>query len=100
MLKSFAAGIQASTQKSSTVTVAAPTGGWNARDALGAMDPLDAVTLQNWWPGTNSVLLRKGYTNHATGLPGQVETLMVYNTSSSKISASNIKLFSRFMAVR
>lgn len=87
MLKSFAAGIQASTQKSSTVTVAAPTGGWNARDALGAMDPLDAVTLQNWWPGTNSVLLRKGYTNHATGLPGQVETLMVYNTSSSKMFA-------------
>ena len=43
-------------------SIAAPLGGWNARDALGAMDPLDAVTLQNWWPGTSSVILRFGQT--------------------------------------
>jgi hypothetical protein len=44
MLNSFAKAPRQ--QASQTVTVAAPIGGWNARDALGAMDPLDAVTLQ------------------------------------------------------
>ena len=63
-------------QASQTVTVAAPIGGWNARDALGAMDALDAVTLTNFWPGTNSVILRNGYTKHATGFPGTVDSLM------------------------
>lgn len=87
MLRSFAQGIQQQNQRSTTVTVAAPTGGWNARDALGAMDPLDAVTLQNWWPGTNSVILRNGYTEHATGLPDQVETLMVYASDTTKMFA-------------
>jgi hypothetical protein len=43
MLNSFAKAPRQ--QASQTVTVAAPIGGWNARDALGAMDPLDAVTL-------------------------------------------------------
>lgn len=70
-------------QSAQTVTVAAPIGGWNARDALGAMDPLDAVTLQNFWPGTNSVILRNGYTKHATGLPAQVQTLMAYSSGTS-----------------
>jgi hypothetical protein len=70
-------------QSAQTVTVAAPIGGWNARDALGAMDPLDAVTLQNFWPGTNSVILRNGYTKHATGLPAEVQTLMAYSSGTS-----------------
>jgi hypothetical protein len=87
MLRSFASATQQRSQKVTTVTVSAPTGGWNARDALGAMDPQDAVTLQNWWPGTNSVLLRNGYTEHATGLPGQVETLMVYSGANTEMYA-------------
>jgi hypothetical protein len=70
-------------QSAQTVTVAAPIGGWNARDALGAMDPLDAVTLTNFWPGTNSVILRNGYTKHATGLPAEVQTLMAYSSGTS-----------------
>jgi hypothetical protein len=78
-------------QSAQTITVAAPIGGWNARDALGAMDPLDAVTLQNFWPGTNSVILRNGYTKHATGLPGVVETLMAYSSgTSNKLFAASV----------
>jgi hypothetical protein len=78
-------------QAAQTVTVAAPIGGWNARDALGAMDPLDAVTLQNFWPGTNSVILRNGYTKHATGLPGQVQSLMAYNSgTANKLFAASV----------
>lgn len=73
------------TQKSSTVSVAAPVGGWNARDALGAMHRLDAVTLTNFWPGTNSVILRNGYSQHATGIVGQVETVMCYNSGIATV---------------
>lgn len=71
------------TQKSKGRTVAAPVGGWNARDALGSMGKLDAVTLQNWFPSTDSVKLRKGYSAHATGLPAQVNTLMAYSSGSA-----------------
>ena len=82
-------------QAAQTVTVAAPIGGWNARDALGAMDPLDAVTLQNFWPGTNSVILRNGYTKHATGLPAEVQTLMAYSsgTANKLFAVSDGKIY-------
>jgi hypothetical protein len=82
-------------QSAQTVTVAAPIGGWNARDALGAMDPLDAVTLTNFWPGTNSVILRSGYTKHATGLPAEVQTLMAYSsgTSNKLFAVSDGKIY-------
>jgi len=81
MLASF--GRAPSNQRSQTVSVAAPIGGWNARDALGAMDPLDAVTLTNFWPGTNSVILRNGYTKHATGITGTVQTILAYSSGTS-----------------
>jgi len=81
MLASF--GRAPSTQRSQTVSVAAPIGGWNARDALGAMEPLDAVTLTNFWPGTNSVILRNGYTKYATGITGTVESLFAYSSGTS-----------------
>jgi len=70
-------------QRSTTKSVAAPIGGWNARDALGAMGKLDAVTLQNWWPGTSDVLLRKGHTRYATGITGQVESLISYASGTA-----------------
>lgn len=65
------------------VSLAAPIGGWNARDALGAMGPLDAVYMTNFWPATSDVVLRNGYTKYATGLGAQVETLMEYSGASS-----------------
>lgn len=74
-------------QSSLSRSVAAPLGGWNARDALGEMDKLDAVTLENWWPGTSDVILRKGYTQYATGIGAQVETLIPY------VSGNTTKLF-------
>ncbi len=74
------------TQRSITRTIAAPVRGWNALDSLGDMDPLDAVTLTNFWPGTNSVLLRKGFTAHATSIPAQVESLMAYNAAVTSAS--------------
>lgn len=83
------------TQKSKIVSVAAPIGGWNARDALGDMDKGDAVTLQNFWPGTSSVLLRNGYTAHVTGITGQVETLMAYSggATNTLFGAAGTKIY-------
>ena len=95
MLSSFGTAISAQTQKSQTATVAAPTGGWNARDALGSMDPLDAVTLTNFWPGVNSVIVRNGYSKFATDIAGQIETLMTYSsgTANKLFAAATTKVY-------
>lgn len=61
----------------------APTGGWNARDSLGAMAPLDAPILTNWFPGTTECILRSGYTKYATGFSGQVESVLDYAGGAS-----------------
>jgi len=63
---------------SQPASLAAPVNGWNARDALGEMKPLDAVYLTNWFPATTDVVLRDGYTNYSTGMSGQLESLLVY----------------------
>lgn len=62
-----------------------PISGWNARDALAAMKPTDAVILNNWFPRTSYVEIRGGYSSHATGMTGNGKTLLVYN----KMSGSN-----------
>lgn len=64
------------------LTIPAPVGGLNARDSLADMPPTDAVTLDNWFPGTTSVDLRFGNDDHVTGLPADVESLMPYNAQS------------------
>lgn len=66
-------------QNSGVYSIQAPTGGWNARDSLAAMAPTDAVELLNYFPRTTECELRGGYTGHATGITGTVETLAVYN---------------------
>jgi len=61
-----------------TTSITAPTGGWNDRDAWGEMPPNDAITLTNFYPTPSDVMQRKGYTNFATGLPGQVNSVINY----------------------
>ena len=68
---------------SQPISLPAPVGGWNARDALPAMAPADAVILENWFPATTEVALRNGYAKHATGITGQVETLMAYSGAAT-----------------
>lgn len=70
-------------QPSRTESVPAPIGGLNARDALAAMPPNDAVTLDNFFPTTTTVNLRNGYTAWATGLPANVESLMPYQSATA-----------------
>jgi len=72
-----------------TASVAAPIGGWNARDSVAEMNPLDAVVLNNFFPTPSQIQLRKGYTQFATGITGQVDTLMQYSGgSTSKLFAA------------
>lgn len=62
-----------------TYTLPAPIGGWNAREALQAMKPEDAVVLDNIIPDAGRVRLRPGFLTWATGLADDhVESLMEY----------------------
>lgn len=71
-------------QVSKTVTLPSPVGGWNARDSLTAMGVADAVQLTNWFPLTTEVRVRAGCESWATGLGGQVESLMVYSSGTAE----------------
>lgn len=77
--------------RAQSISLPAPIQGWNARDSLAAMDPRDAVYLTNWWPSQTSVNVRDGYSNHETGLPDQVETLLVYAGATDKLFAISNK---------
>lgn len=64
-------------------TVPAPVGGWNARDALTAMEPTDAIQLDNFIPSDGGVRLREGFADHATGVGSNyVESLFTYSPPS------------------
>lgn len=67
-----------------TASVSSPIGGWNARDSIAEMPPLDAVVLDNLFPTPTDVQLRLGYTKSCTGIndglgnPLPVNSLMNY----------------------
>lgn len=69
----------------------APVGGWNARDALAAMKPTDAVYLRNWFPRPTDCKIRGGSDEHGTGMSGTLNTLAVYNAQNgtSKMFAAS-----------
>jgi hypothetical protein len=68
---------------SQPTSLPAPIGGWNARDSLTAMPPTDAPILTNWYPATTECVMRSGYSKWATGITGQVETLMAYSNGNT-----------------
>ena len=73
-----------------TMTLPAPVGGWNARDAVSEVSAVkttgqvaQALRLDNWVPELGGVRIRRGYSSHATSLSGNyVETLMEYSPGS------------------
>lgn len=77
------------------LSLSAPIRGWNTRDALDAMDPLDAVQLDNLFPDANGVSVRNGYQSYATGLGGPVQTLAEYYAGGTRkfLAAANGKIF-------
>jgi hypothetical protein len=78
-----------------TASIAAPIGGWNARDSVAEMNPLDAVVLQNWFPTPSDIVLRKGYSIQSSSITGQVNSLMNYAgpTSQKLFAVAGSKLY-------
>jgi hypothetical protein len=66
------------------VSIPSPGGGWNTRDSLDGMDPLDAVTLDNWFPDAGGGMnVRGGFVRFAGGMgAGPVETLAEFNSGA------------------
>lgn len=62
------------------VSIPAPIGGWNVRDPLPAMDPIFAPVLDNVFCLPSEVMIRKGYTKHAT-FTGTCGTIMDYDAA-------------------
>ena len=63
--------------RSKSVSLPPPVGGLNARDSIANMEPEDALLLDNWFPRTTDVAVRKGYTAFST-FTGNCETVVVY----------------------
>lgn len=75
-----------------TQDVPPPVGGLNTRDALSAMNPLDAPVMNNWFPRAGEVILRGGSENFATSIGGSsILTLMEYSPAGDdpKLFAAN-----------
>lgn len=80
---------------SRVLSVPAPVGGLNARDAEADMPATDAIKLDNMFPSATSVDLRLGSTAWSTGYPAHVESLMTYNgpTGSKLFAASGTAFY-------
>ena len=59
-----------------------PTAGWNTKEGLTDMPSDAAITLDNWFPETDRVTLRRGYTEWATGMSGNVDSLLEYSPAT------------------
>ena len=65
----------------------APVKGINAYDALGFMPEGFALTLRNLYAQPYGCQVRRGFVRHASGLIGDVETIMSHNTDSPVLYA-------------
>lgn len=77
------------------VKLPATVGGWNTRDALDAMEPTDAVVLDNLIPQEGAVVSRKGFEAHCnTGEAMTIKTLAEYKAgvNNKLIAGVNGKL--------
>lgn len=73
-----------------------PIGGLNAKDALSAMPPTDAVILDNFFPDATYCELRRGHASHATGCGAAVQSLMTYfalNGAEKLFAGANGKIW-------
>ena len=59
-----------------------PVKGWDTRESLADMPVDHAILLDNWFPETDKITLRRGSSSHATGMTGPVETLISYVPTS------------------
>ena len=82
-------------RRATTASLPSPIGGWNARDSLAEMNPLDAVQMVNFFPTPTDVTLRSGYTKSSTGISGDVLALLNYSspTGNTLFGATNTTIY-------
>lgn len=75
--------------------VAAPSQGWDTDTPIEQLPPTHARKFDNWVPAGTAIKIRKGYSEHVTGLGAAVETLLPYNAgaSSALFAAANTSVF-------
>jgi len=68
------------------VSLPAPVGGWNTRDAIDSMAPEDAIQIDNMFPDIGRVQLRGGYQTYVAASIGSdnVETLAALQVGSAE----------------
>lgn len=97
MSRLYPQGAQRQAQGSSRiVSIPAPVGGWNTRDRIDGMNPLDALRLDNAFPEIDRIRMRGGYEDYATGLGSDdVETLISFTSGSAAkfLAAANGKVY-------
>lgn len=93
---------RASHRTTAPETVAAALKGWNTRDPYEAMDPLDAILLDNWYPSVNGLVVRNGTISYATGLSSlalladDVVTVLTDDTGTPFGGASPVQTLATF----
>jgi hypothetical protein len=63
-------------------TIPSPVEGWDAQNELSDMPEKRAIILDNWYPTTDKLNIRPGYSSWATGLGAPVETLIEYTPTT------------------
>ena len=75
----------------------APLAGWNTRDPFEAMEPTDAILLDNWFPDFQGLTSRGGSLTFAAGLDAaaSVQTLATFTSGAAKqfLAACGGKIF-------
>ena len=59
-----------------------PTKGWDTRESLADMPVDRAIKLVNWFPESDKITVRRGSSDHVTGMTGAVETLITYTPTT------------------
>lgn len=74
-----------------SVSLPPPVGGLDQRESLADMPADHAVVLDNFFPDTDRVSIRRGNSSFATGMTGNVETLIEYTpqTGTGELFAAN-----------
>lgn len=63
--------------------IPSPTGGWVSNKPIDSMAPNEALVLDNYIPNSLNVNVRKGYEAHATGIGGEVKTIIDFNNGAT-----------------
>jgi hypothetical protein len=76
---------------STSTALPPPVGGWDTRESLADMPETHAIILDNWFPSTDKVTVRRGNSSHATGMSNNVESLIDYTplTGVGELFAAN-----------